>query len=58
MHGISRKIIGFNCTGISVTAMELIALQRIKEGLLFDTEVVAGLDICKNFGHAPVEKVT
>ena len=47
--------IGSNCTGISVIVTELIALQRVTEGLLFDTEVVAG---CNNFGHAPVGKVT
>ena len=47
-----------NCTGISVTVTELMALQRITEGLLFDTEVVAGPDIqCNNFGHAPAGKV-
>ena len=50
--------IGSNCTGISVTVTELIALQRITKGQLFDTEVVAGPDICNNFGHAPVVKVT
>ena len=38
----------------SVTVTELIALQQITEGLLFDMEVVAGPDICNNFGHAPV----
>ena len=54
------EYIGSNCTGISisVTVTELTALQRIMEGLLFDTEVVAGPDICNNFGHAPVGKVT
>ena len=46
-----------NCTGISVTVTEMIALQRITEGLLFDTEVVDGPDICNDFGHAPVGKV-
>ena len=55
---LSIASIGSNCTGISVTVTELIALQRITEGLLFDTEVVAGPDICNNFGHAPVGKVT
>ena len=40
------------------TVTELIALHQIPEGLLFDTEVVAGPDICNNFGHAPVGKVT
>ena len=49
--------IGSNFTGISVTVTELIALQWITEGLLFDTEVVAGQDICNNFGHAPVGKL-
>ena len=50
-----------NCTGISITVTESIALQRITEGLLFDTEVVAGPDICNNFRHAisaTVGKVT
>ena len=55
---LTNYTIGFNCTGISVTVTELTALQRIMEGLLFDTEVVAGPDICNNFGHAPVGKVT
>ena len=51
-------MVAFIGSGISVTVTELIALQRITEGLLFDTEVVAGPDICNNFGHAPVVKVT
>ena len=42
----------------SLAVTELIVLQWITEGLLFDTEVVAGPDICNNFGHAPVGKVT
>ena len=28
-------------------------IDWITEDLLFDTEVVAGPDICSNFGHAP-----
>ena len=36
----------------------MIDLQPIREGLLFDREVVAGPDIYNNFGHAPVGKVT
>ena len=40
---MGRERIGSNCTGISVIySTELIALQRITEGLLFDTEVVVG----------------
>ena len=54
---IAAKIIS-NCTGMSVAVMELIDLQRIWEGLLFDTEVVAGPDIYNNFGLGPVGKVT
>ena len=50
--------IGSNCTRISVTVTELTALQRITEVPLFDTEVVAGPDICNNFGHTPVGKIT
>ena len=49
---------GSNCTRMSVAVTELIDLQRITEGLLFDTEVVAGPDIYNNFGHGPVGKVT
>ena len=50
--------IGSNCTGIFVAERELIALQRITEGLLFDMEVVVGPDIYNNFGHALGGKVT
>ena len=52
-HGNSiffpSTFVGSNCTGMSVAVTELIDLHRIMEGLLFDTEVVAGPD---NFGHA------
>ena len=34
------------------------SLATDTEGLLFDTEVVAGPDICNNFVHALVGKVT
>ena len=39
---------------MSVAVTELIDLHRITEGLLFDTEVVAGPD---NFGHAAVRQL-